>query len=484
MIRSLGFMTGWAMVIGILVLIGTGCPPTDPGVRVFLSKAAQGSGCEGCTPSGPALLINDGAVSTDELVVTLAVSGTDAPAEYLASESPEFSGAVWKPYSESISFDLNGSAITRTIYVKTRNAAGESEVLKDMIYLLPRMVAVTAGSFLMGRDYAWNPQWGGAPGDEVPAHEMTLEAYRIGKYEVTNQQFCDVLNWALAQGLLFGDALGTVWSGTGDIYAGGPEGRHRIVIFTAPECSIFFADGAFLPRPRTGMPDNKEYSMAEFPMVTVTWYGAVAFCNWLSQMVALSPWYDMTQEDWALLPTPPETPGFRLPTEAQWERAAAWEPAVKDMSDSVKFNAGKHWIFGFSADTLESAGRCNYKWEEETEYLNPMGLADMPYTSPVGWFNGENKSPYGDRQTSLSRSPGGAYDMSGNVWEWCQDWYSVTWYTDGNTQDVDGPASGVGRVHRGGAWDARADRCRCAERAYSLPTHASGTIGFRLASVS
>ena len=79
MIRSLGFMTGWAMVIGILVLIGTGCPPTDPGVRVFLSKAAQGSGCEGCTPSGPALLINDGAVSTDELVVTLAVSGTDAP---------------------------------------------------------------------------------------------------------------------------------------------------------------------------------------------------------------------------------------------------------------------------------------------------------------------------------------------------------------------------------------------------------------------
>ena len=393
--RSLGFMTLWTVAVSIMVLAGTGCPPADSGIRAFLSKASQGSGCEGCTPSEPALLINDGALSTSEPVVTLTLSGMDGPSEYLASESPEFTAAVWKPYAESISFDLNGSAITRTIYVKTRNADGESEVLADVIYLLPRLVTVAAGSFLMGRDYAWNPQWGGAPADEIPVHQVTLGAYQIGKYEVTNRQFCDVLNWALAQGLLFGDALGTAWSGMGDIYAGGPEGRHRMVIFTSPECSILFENGAFLPRSRTGMPDNQEYSMAEFPVVTVTWYGAVAFCNWLSQMVELSPWYDMTGEDWSLLPAPTETPGFRLPTEAQWERAAAWEPAGKSLPDPMKLSAGKHWIFGFSDDYLGSGSECNYKWEEETEYLNPMGLVDTPFISPAGWFSGENKSRMG-----------------------------------------------------------------------------------------
>jgi len=146
----------------------------------------------------------------------------------------------------------------------------------------------------------------------------------------------------------------------------------------------------------------------------------VAFCNWLSEKEGLTPCYNLST--WAL--TVPYPNGYRLPTEAEWERAAAWD-------------GSKHWIYGSLSDTLTDNARCNY-WGR----ANPLGLTSYPYTSPVGWFNGTNVSPNGSVQTVNSPSSVGAYDMSGNVWEWCHDWYGSSYYSGGAMTNPVGPGSG------------------------------------------
>jgi formylglycine-generating enzyme required for sulfatase activity len=195
------------------------------------------------------------------------------------------------------------------------------------------------------------------------------------------------------------------------------------------------------------------------PVINVTWYGCVAFCNWLSEKEGLTPCYNLST--WAL--TVPYPNGYRLPTEAEWERAAAWD-------------GSKHWIYGSLSDTLTDNARCNY-WGR----ANPLGLTSYPYTSPVGWFNGTNVSPNGSVQTVNSPSSVGAYDMSGNVWEWCHDWYGSSYYSGGAMTNPVGPGSGGNRVLRGGGWFNSFYNCRAALRSCStFPDYWYLDIGFRL----
>jgi len=216
-----------------------------------------------------------------------------------------------------------------------------------------------------------------------------------------------------------------------------------------------------------GMPGSTNYPMDDHPVVDVTWYGAVAFCNWLSEIKGLTPCYDMTVANWPLVEAPPTSGGYRLPTEAEWERAAGWEPA-------------KHWIYGFLSDTLTGDNRCNYN--QKTPWVNPLGLTTEPYTSPVGWFNGVNISPNGNVPTLDSPSPVGAYDMSGNVWEWCGDWYSWTYYQSGPVTNPTGPATGSTRVARGGGWFHDGSFCRTAGRFSNYdPGSVNYSFGFRVA---
>jgi len=421
------------------------------------------------TPLVTSFTLDGDAVSALGPMVTLNNTVMNNPVEYMASESSSFTGASWLPYSTEPLLAFTGSAITRRVYFKVRNEMGESGVVSDTIYLEPAVVSIPAGTFTMGRTASGDDALYGLTYED-PSHSVTLDAYGLGKYEVTNQQYCDVLNWAKAQGWLYSDTSGTAWSGSGDIYAGGASVPYVIVAFTSVDCNIQYADGVFVPKMRTGLPETTVYSMADHPMVLVSWYGSVAFCNWLSQMLGWTPCYDMNASQWPLMVAPPVPGGYRLPTEAEWERAAAWDGT-------------KHWIYSFQSDTHASLDQCNSCWYQDGSHirLNPLGLTAYPNTSPVGWFDGVNVSPNGNIPTVDSASPSGAYDMSGNVLEWCNDWYSDTYYGDSSMTNPLGPYTGVDHVRRGGCWYSFFYYCRSAYRDHYAPTFAYRSIGFRLA---
>lgn len=295
------------------------------------------------------------------------------------------------------------------------------------------MVRVPAGSFLMG-----NP-WDDPAGPEYyvaekPVHEVTLSAYDIGKYEVTTLEYADVLNWAQQQNYL-DPLLPNSVSLDG----------HTLLDIADSSCPIEYTQGEFMPI------SLGAYSLAYHPVIEVTWYGAVAYCNWLSEMNGLAPYYDLDTWD----RVEPPTDGFRLPTEAEWERAAAWDQSTR-------------WRYAFQSNTITRA-RCNYESD------NPVGLNTGPKTTPIGFYNGENPD------TADSRSPVGCYDLSGNVWEWCHDWYNVDFYSVSPSQDPLGPDDGFQRVTRGGGWSDDTNCCRCAGRYFMTPESASEYFGFRVA---
>jgi beta-lactam-binding protein with PASTA domain len=331
------------------------------------------------------------------------------------------------------------------------------------------MVPVPAGTFTMGNSGVGDDA---AFGNEAPMHPVKLNTYEIGKYDVTSKQYCAVLNWALVRGYLK-DSTGVTWAGAGDIYAG--ENLQMILSYTGWSCNVQYSGTVFSSKTRTGLPAGTIYSMDTHPIVYVSWYGAVAFCNWLSEMEGLPVCYDTTTEDWSLIIAPPKPGGYRLPTEAEWERAAAWDGT-------------KHWIYGFTSDTLTGNHQCNYNtgttWN--ANHVDPLGLNE-PCTSPVGWFDGVNVSPNGNVATVNSVSPVGAYDMSGNVFEWCNDWWMGDYYIGGSMTNPTGPPSseaGLSHVVRGGSCYSSRDECRSACRPCLDFPPLNGNIsdvGFRLA---
>jgi predicted outer membrane repeat protein len=310
------------------------------------------------------------------------------------------------------------------------------------------MVLVPAGEFEMGDSFAEGDS------DELPVHDVYLDAYYIDKYEVTNQKYADALNWAWDQGGLVHVSGGVVYQYGGTTYA-------YCDTTTSSVYSRIEWDGSTF-----SVTAGKE----DDPMVEVSWYGAAAVCNWRSAMEGLTPCYDLAAWTCNF-----DADGYRLPTEAEWEKAAGWDPVL-----AYHFRFGEH-TDGCGYNCLDGQ-RANNSGSGD-----PYETGPDPWTTPVGFYNGalHVKVAFGwpgsetEYQTQDAQSYYGCRDMSGNVWEWCGDWYDSEYYSSSPYNNPTGPALGAYRALRGGDWWNPARYCRSARRTYHTPDDGEHNVGFR-----
>ena len=190
----------------------------------------------------------------------------------------------------------------------------------------------------------------------------------------------------------------------------------------------------FKPSHDSGDYDGHSLNGDTQPVVKVSWEDAVAYAKWLSAKSGRT---------------------YRLPTEAEWEYAARAGTTGRNY-----WGNGKDDACGY-ANVYDLSGKQAFNIDWEHHNCND-GYA---VTAPVGRFR-----PNGF----------GLYDMMGNVWQWCQDWYGGDYYAGSPRNNPQGPSSGSYRVYRGGGWSFGPFYVRAASRSGSTPGLRDGLRGFRL----
>ena len=305
------------------------------------------------------------------------------------------------------------------------------------------MVLIPAGEYQMGDHHNEGES------DELPVHAVNIDAFYVGTCAVTGVEYAAALNWALAQGGLIHVIDGVVYQYGGTTYSYCETRASNLKSRISWNGSDFH------------VVSGKESQ----PMILVSWYGAAAYSNWRSAMEGRTPSYDTGTWECNF-----SARGYRLPTEAEWEKAA--RGGILD-----PYN---RYPWGDSVTTTIA----NYEFSGD-----PYEAGDHPWITPVGFYNGElhNKVDFDWRgeQTSYQTLDGvngfGLYDIAGNVWEMCNDWMSPDYYSSSPINNPKGPVSGDDRVVRGGNWSDPESSLRCACRHYVGPDNRYQGYGFRLA---
>jgi formylglycine-generating enzyme required for sulfatase activity len=360
-----------------------------------------------------------------------------------------------------------------------------------------------SGQVALGSD----PGESAAEDDEIPKHNVTLAAFDISKYEVTCFEFAKVMNWALAENnsvtpviidstfdlKIFKNVTITDSGSTSDttysdsvVYYKTTRKKYRLIDVILEDNLIFYrrandtlllfsldpdyisakpkyrvepeidsinictvktntenctlikvsTDITFLTDIVFTPVDNKK----NYPITNISWHGAALFCNLKSEKEGFAKCYDESVFD-----VDTSKKGYRLPTEAEWEYAARGGLAHGDS----RFPSGSD-ISEFDANFMIS------------------GM--LTYLRQVG--NESNSRPNGF----------GLYDMAGNVWEWCTDFYDPAYYNTltGTPNNPVNLSSDSLRVLRGGSYMDDADEQRCANRSSAAPTVIDSLIGFRI----
>ncbi|RMG67400.1 MAG: hypothetical protein D6722_13240 [Bacteroidetes bacterium] len=303
-----------------------------------------------------------------------ALAGLGAPASSISASPSTF------PIPSASAVDAPTQVLSGTPAPPPPEAPLREILVKDRTISLPEMVWVPGGHFEMGS------LEGNA--DEQPPHRVSLDGFWLGKYPVTHAQYADFL--------VAVNRTDSYWIKTGNWL----NGYLNHLAITPGHTWV-----------KTGYEKH--------PITGVSWFGALAYCNWLAEH---------TRQNWC------------LPTEAEWEYAAGGGQGPRTK-----------W-----AGTHEEKELREYAW-----YVD----------------NASNVKPVGQKRPNAL----GLHDMSGNVWEWCADWHAADSYRQGPVQNPHGPDSGKYRIGRGGGWGSSSRYLRVAKRGVFLPNRQSIINGFRVA---
>lgn len=255
--------------------------------------------------------------------------------------------------------------------------------------LVPRFARVPAGEFAMGAD--------DGDEDERPVRRVHVDAFWVSVHPVTQQQYYEFVRATHHP----------------------PPAVGELPLLVAPGQEASFRE---LAQPYVWRNGGPPRDRLRHPVTLVTYADAVAYCAWLATATGHP---------------------MRLPTEAEWERAARGPLE------------GRRYPWGDDID----ASRANF--------LPDPALKRYRGTRSVGSY-----PPNGF----------GLYDMSGNVWEWVADWYDADAYSRGAARNPRGPSHGTLRIVRGGSWVTHdVSQLRCAYRHKVPPDTYSYSIGFRVA---
>lgn len=302
--------------------------------------------------------------------------------------------------------------------------------------IVPEMVEVKGGT-IKGAAYTNNNE-----GVFIEGRTVTLSDFYMGKYEVTQEEYASVM-------------AGQKVTVNGTEYA--LESNPNYCTKDSTSYTLFNGD-----------------VQEKRPVEGVTWYDAVWYCNALSEKENLTKAYNIevttvksNHITAATVSLVPNANGYRLPTEAEWEYAArGGDPNVADWNYTF---SGADKADGTSYSDSKNSGLDSVGWYCYNNITGETGDSDVTY----------NVKGCGTHQVGKKAANAlGLYDMSGNVWEWCYDWYGTV--NTGTETAPTGAASGSLRVSRGGGWSNNAYGVSVSYRGYYGPDYSHGGLGFRV----